>query len=815
MTDLRLAIRSLARAPIFAATAILTIALGVGATTAVFSVVYGVLYRPLPYPRADRLVAIWATKAPDPSIGARAAARVFVGTSLLNAWRRDVRCFEDIAGFRPNRFTLTGSGEPVRVEGAVATASFFNVLGQRPFLGRLFQVGEDEPGRDEVVVLGYAFWKEHFGGDRNVVGSTVRLDGLPHTIIGVLPEDARFPLQYTDRQPPLYTPMSHEFTPKARFSVLLCVARLKAGKTVAAAQAEMTAAMRHLAATTMPNYRGRGAWVTPLAGQSVDTMQGTERGLLILWGATFCVLLIGCVNVANLLLVRAAARHRELAIRAALGAGRWRVVRQVIVESLTLSTAGGLAGVLVAAWGSDLLVALMPRGLFPRIEDVHLDLPVLVFAVAASLVAGLLASLTPAWDALRRDSSGRLAEALKEGHRAGTGGQGARLLRRGLVTAEVVLAMVLLVGAGLLTRTYAGLMQVDLGVRPEHTLTFGLDLPAARYAAPGARLAFIAEVLARLRAIGGAQATGATDALPVLSWLPQAGIAIDGQALADDGPTVSRTAVSDGFFEAAGVALVSGRLFNARDVQPDVAIVNRAFVRRFWPNASRDGGDALGRIIRLPDGTRRIVGVVGDVRYRGPDGDLSPIVYVPFSSSPGERLAIVLRSANDPTRLATAVRAAVHAADADLPLDDLQTLEHTLAEVVAPQRFRVAVIGAFAVLALALAVVGLYGVVAQSVTQRTQEIGIRLALGAGRGRIIRLVLNEALLMVGLGIVGGVTASVAATRTLASFLFGVTPTDVATYTVVALTMVVVGTLACVMPARHASAIDPVVALRDEG
>jgi predicted permease len=818
MIELRLALRSLLRVPVFTAAVVVTIALGVGATTAVFSVVYGVLYRPLPYPQADRLVALWGTRprnpnAPDQSVEAAAAGRIFVANTLLDVWRRDARAFEDIAGFRDRRFTITGSGDPVRVEGEVTTASFFNVLGLRPLVGRVFGPGEDQPGRDEVVVLGHAFWTDHFGGDRDIIGRTVRVDGRPHTVVGVLGADARLPLQYTTRQPAFYTPMSHEFTPDAPFSVLLAVARLKPGMTPAVAQAEMTAVMRHHTETT-GWYRGRGVSVMPLSGEVVETASGTRAGLLILLAATGCVLLIGCVNVANLLLVRAATRSRELALRRALGAGRWRVIRQMMVESFILSTSGGLAGLLLAAWCTDLLVALMPLDLFPRIEEVHVDATVLAFGLAASLVVGLLAGLAPAWHAIGRDRRGALADALKDSQRAGAGGRGTRLLRRGLVTLEVVLAMVLLVGAGLLARTYVGLMEVDLGIRPERTLTFQLAPLPARYAKGDQRAALAADTLARLRAIGGVQAAGLVESLPIRSWVAEARVAVDGRPLDEHAPTVSVNRASDGFFEAAGVSLVSGALFGPRDTASDIAVVNHAFVRRFWPNASASAADVAGRTVRVRDTTYRIAGVVGDVKYRGPEGRSSELVYLPFSTSSSGRFAVILRTTGDPAAAMPEVRTAMRGVDPDLPLEQVQTLEQVLAETVAPQRFRLAVVGGFAGLALALAMVGLYGVIAQSVAQRTQEIGIRLALGAGQARIVRMVLKEGLLLSGLGVAGGIVVSLGATRVLSSFLFGVTPTDRATSTAVALALLAVAAAASLVPARRASAIEPVVALRNE-
>ncbi len=833
MTDLRLAIRTFARAPVFAATIILTVALGVGATTAVFSVIDGVLYRPLPYPDPDRLVAVWKTvprnpNARDAEIDAFISVRAFVSDGLLRSWQREARCFESIGGYAPERFAVTAGGEAQDVEGALVTSGLFKALGARPLLGRLFHPEDDPPAQTNVVVLGYGYWKERFGGDPNVVGKVFRVDGAPHVVVGVLPGDFHLVIQFGTRDPALYAPMGHQYKPGLAFAIMPgTVARLKRGITPAAAQAEMTAVMRHLAATDR-YMRGNGAFVVPLHGEAVETSEGTGHGLLILLAATICVLLIACANVANLLLVRASTRHRELAVRAAMGAGRWRIIRQMIVESLVLSVAGGLLGLLFAAWGTDVLLTLMPANFFPRREDVRVDAHVLVFGLAVSIAAGVLAGLAPAWYALGRDRRGTLADAIKDGHRSGGGGRGARFVRRALVAAEVVVAMVLLVGAGLLARTYVGVLAVDLGVRPERLLTFHLSFASPRYSAAEARTAFVDDLLARFRSTSGVQAAGASSCLPLYSWLSASTpVGVDGHPVDDRAPTVSTNAVTDGFFETAGVSLAAGRFFRAEDMHADVAIVNRTLARQLWPGRADDPAGALGRTLTIPRqkgirvgprpeaaGAYRIVGVVGDVKYAGPKGRTDPMVYVPFASNPTDLVGIEVRTAGDPMMLAPAARSLVRSLDADMTLQNVQSAEDVLATTVAPPRFRAVVIGTFALLALVLAIVGLYGVVAQSVVQRTQEIGIRLALGASQRRIARMVLTEAVALTTVGVIAGVVISLGASRVLSSFLFGVTPADATTYALVAFALIAVAVVACLMPARRASAINPIVALRNE-
>ncbi len=812
--ELRHSVRSFRRSPGFTAVAIVTLALAIALTTSIFSLVEAVLLRDLPYREPDRLVALWATRprnpcAADKQMDARVSGRIFVANSLLDVWRRGSTSFEDVAGFRDRSFTVATRSEPRRVSGAVTTASFFRVLGLRPLLGRAFAAGEDVPGRDEVVVLGHAFWRDAFGADRTIVGRSIRVDGRPHTVVGVLGPDARIPLQYGSRLPALYTPMSHEFAPGAPFSILLGVARLKPGVTRAAAQAELTSVMRRYSADT-GRYRTSGVNVASLADEVVETAAGARSGLLTLFAAIACVLLMACVNVANLLLVRATGRHHELAVRMALGAGRWRIIRQMVIESLLLSTAAGAVGLLLAVWTVTTLVATMPAAMFPRIEEVRIDGAVLAFAVAASLVAGLLASIAPAWYATGRDCGSWLPDWLRH-HQGQATTAGARLLRRGLVTLDIGLATVLLVGAGLLGRTYVGLADVDLGVRPDHALTFRLAPSAERHPTAAARLALAEAVLTRLRGIPGVTAAGAAESVPILSWLPEVRIAIGPGPADERARDVGVNRVSPGFFEAAGVPIEAGRAFDRDAASAPAAVVSRSVARR---QAAAAGADVVGQFLRIDEKSYPVVGAVGDVRYRGPERGPADVVYLPFASSTANELSFVVRTAGPPEDALPAVRAAVHASDPDLPVDDLQTMEALRADVVAPQRFRFALIGLFAGMALLLAVIGLYGVIVQSVSERTREIGVRVALGAARGRIISMVLGEALLLAGLGLAIGIPAALAATRVLSSVLVGVTTFDRFSYAVVAAGLLAVAALAAFLPARRASAIDPVRALRAE-
>jgi predicted permease len=767
VNELRQAIRTLGRAPAFTLTAVLTIALGIAASTAVFSVVYAVLYRPLPYPDADRLVAVWQTRPANPQSNfeheAFLADHAFISDSLLRSWQENAHCFEDIGGYSWQRFSVLAGGEVERVEGIVASSSFLKVLGVRPLYGRLMRPEDDR--QDDVAVLGHAFWKQQFAGDPNVVGRTIVVDGSPHAVIGVLPANFHMAVQFGGSSPALLTPLAHQYTPQAPFAIMPgAVARLRRNVSVGAAQAEMTAVMLHLA-ETRPSLRGRGVSVVPLSGQAVETAPGTRQGLLILLAATGCILLIACVNVTNLLLVRATTRQRDLGVRMALGAGRLKIIGQGVSESLLLALGGGALGLLTAAWATSLLVALVPKDMFPRIDEVRLDWHVLAFGTAASAVAGLLAGSARVWYILSQDRRGTLADALRDGYRSGRGGRGARVSQRALVVAEVALAMVLLVGSALLARTYFGLVSTDLGIRPAGVLTFHVTLGPSKYPNDQSRASFVDEVLTRLRHVAGVQSAGAGTSLPLGSWMSESTtVRVGGTAGGARDLRVAVNPVTDGFFETAGIALESGRLFEAADQRRrDAAIVNRSFVRAVWPNASSHGTEAIGHAIRLGERVYTIVGVVGDVKYEGPAGHSHELVYVPFAASTTEFVSFLVHSGSDTVGLIADARGAVQATDADMAIDSPSSLEQIMATLVAPPRFRFAAISAFGLVALALAFVGLYGVIAQSVAARTQEIGVRLALGAGRQRIIGMVLREGLALAVVGVALGVGASLALAR----------------------------------------------------
>jgi predicted permease len=731
-------------------------------------------------------------------------------TSGLEAWRNDNRVFEDIAGFSPLEASVTGDGEPERVQGLVASSSLFATLGVSPGLGRAFTAEEDTPGQDEVVVLSHGLWMRRFAGDPSVLGRPVRIDGLPHTVVGVMPRSFSFILPNIAREPDVIVPIPHSYRDDRKWSLVMTVARLKDGVTIASAQADMSALVKRMAESNR-RYRTRDANVVPFAN---EIARDSKLALLVLFGASGCVLIIGCVNVANLLLVRAAGRSRELAIRTALGAGRWRLTRQVVTESVALACVGGGAGLVLAYWGTALLVTTVPKDLFPRIDDVRVDLVVFAFGFGVSLLVGLIAGVAPAWHTLAWDRRGALNRMLTDTPRTSSLSRGHRVTGRALVTVQVATAMVLLVGAGLLAETYFRITRVDLGINPDRVLTFGLTLPPARYKTPESVLALEEGLLSRLGGLPGVQAVGLTNSLPVQAgMLASMTVRAEGQPVSDVHESVSVRTVSPGFFRAAGVRLAYGRVLTAKDASADVAVVNRVLVGRFWPSAAT-GPEPLGR--KLLVGTRwcTIVGVVEDVRYSGPDRRAEQEAYVPLAFWPMQYVSTLVRTTGDPMALADLSRQVVRAIDPDLPVQDVRTMDMVVSESVAAQRFRFVLIGVFAGVALVLAVIGLYGVIAQSVAQRTREMGIRMALGASRPAIVRMVLTEGLVVVGVGVGVGIAVSVAATRVLAKFLFGVTPIDPPTFAMVAVGFAVLAAAAIYGPARRATKSDPASVLRTE-
>ena len=804
-SDLQYAARNIRKKPLFHLIVVLTLALGIGANAAIFTVVNAVLLQPLPYPDPERLMMVW-THNP------RQGFDKDVGTyPNFDDWRRGSRSFERMSAYSGTSVTLTGRGDPAQIRGARVTHEFFETLGTMPVRGRGFAPQEGQAGGERVVVLSHGLWTRRFGGDTSVVGQSVVLSGISHQVLGVMSAEFDYP-DDAELWLPLAPVGDYASLFKSRGSYWLTViGRLKPGATQAAAQAELDA----IAATLerqYPTNAGIGVRLVPLHEELVGDV---KRPLLILLGAVSFVLLIACANVANLLLTRAATRGRELAIRAALGAGRLRLLRQMLTESLLLGTLGGAAGLVLAIWAVDVLRALAPAEL-PRLTNVAVDAPVLAYAAVASLFTSLLFGIVPALHVSRRDTTGRLTEG---GRTAVDGARGGRL-RGALAVGELAVALVLLLGAGLLIRSFIALNNQDPGFATRGVLAMRLQLPAAKYPESAQVAAFHAQVIERLRALPGVQSAAAGTSL-LLSRLPNsASISIEGRPPLPPGAQdipVPYDSVTPEFFDTLQIPLLRGRIFTRGDSpesQP-VAMVNEAFVRRFFA-----GEDPVGRRLTFGDGTaantrwQTIVGVVADTRRGGFDREPWAEVYFPMPQAPDRRVFAFVRTAGDPSAVIGAAQAAVWSIDRDQAIVSTRTVPELLAQREANRRFTTLLLAVFAGAALVLAIIGIYGVIAYSTAQRTQEIGIRMALGADRASVLRMVLAGGLRIAAAGLTLGVLGALALTQVLSGLLFGVTARDPSTFVIVSGALLLVSLAACWIPARRAMRVEPVMALRGE-
>lgn len=798
--DLRFAIRCLLRNRGFTAAAVAALALGLGANTAIFSVVDAVLLRPLPYADSSRLVVIWETQRNldynqfvDPN-AVRAMRHWLATNGDFARWSERNRTFDALAGWSPFRLNMSGAGEPRRMEAAAVTPDFFRLFGARTILGRGFLPQEDRPGDDRVIVLSHAFWQRAFASDRGVIGHMVQVDGVPHQIIGVVAPGFHPVLPGLEKNPECYVTMSHTLQgERFKFTVFQSAGRLRPGITLAQAQADMSAIAAGLEKEKPRTNKGKGVELTPLAE---EVSHDARPAMVVLLGAVGCVLLICCANVANLLLARATARQKELSMRAMLGASRVRLVRQLLTESVLLAFIGGIAGVLFARWCLALLVAAMPAGMLPRTAEMTVDLRAFGFAFALALLTGLLFGILPALNATR-------VRSMKEGRR----------LRGALVVIEVALTLVLLTGSGLLIRTFLSLRSVDLGFHPDRVVTAGLTLPKAKYPAMPHRARFIEEIVSRVQRIPGVEAAAVTNSVPVAngSVVSLGGIEIEG--VNPNAAAAYRTVTTD-YFRIMGIPLKRGRLLTDADRGGSALIVNEAFVRRYWPHEPPNSAEPLGRRVKWDRAPATIVGVVGDIKFEGAKSEASAEMFVPYTLNLFENLALVLRSNAPVSRIAPALRAAVLSVDRDQPLERIATMDVLLDEDLATPRFHMVLIGAFAALALMLAGVGIYGVTAYSVAQRRREIGIRMALGASGSNVLGSVMWPAGLQALAGVVVGIVGALGATRVLAGFLFGVKPVDPLTFGLVSVLLVIVSLVAAAVPARRAIQVDPMVVLRWE-
>ena len=818
LEDARLALRRLLKAPGFTSLVVVTLGLGIGANTAAFGVVGGAFFGwSRTYERASELVMVWQRKGDD---------RWSPTPADFRDWQARSSAFAGLAAYHYRTVNVSGGGEAQRASAAYVSPPMFGLLGVKPLLGRGFQPGEDEWGRHRVVVLSEGRWRRAFGADRSVIGRELRVDGEPRRVIGVMPAGTWFSATPVE----LWLPMAFapgDPTNDRNSHYLVVVGRLRRGTTLEHARTDMDTLARQLE-REYPQNDGLGTAVIPLR----DAVLGDVRpALLLLMAAVGLVLLAACANVANLLLARAAGRRREFAVRLALGAGRRRLVRQLLTESLLLSLAGGALGLLLASWGGDLAAALVPR--LPRLAEtgIALDGPVLLFAVSISVLTGVLFGLAPALHA----SSGNLAETLAEGGRGGSGGRRAGRARSALVVSELALAALLLAGAGLLIRSFIRLQSVDPGVRNGSLLTVSLSLPESKSLDDPYLRYFFEQVIERVEALPGVEAAGVSSHRPLGGGGMSRHFAIEGapppRTLADV-PTVSARQESARSLRALGVPLVKGRLFGEQDDErsPRVAVVNQTLARRFFP-----GEDPIGRQIlleapeavlapgQLPPGGRwarwTVVGIVGDVRYSGLAEPPEAVAYVPYrqrtKQMPWAPSYLIVRSSRgDVSTLVPSIRREVAAVDADEAVGGVLSLDELMRAALGPARVNAAVMGVFAGAALLLAVLGVYGVLSYSVKQRRREIGIRMALGARGADVVRLVVGQGLRLVAVGVTLGVAAALALGRGMAGLLFGVQPADPATLAAVACVLGVTAVGASYLPARRASRVDPVAVLRQD-
>jgi putative ABC transport system permease protein len=810
LQDLRFGARALVRRPGFALVAVVTLALGIGANTAIFTVIDAALLRSLPYGEPSRLVHLWETKRSRDFEQREASYPDF------QDWRSESGdVFEGVAGYARRQFTLYTNGEAVRASGASVTSNFFDLLGVRAASGRAFVAGEDAPDAARAAVISHGLWLRRFGGDAGVVGRSVALDGEGYTIVGVMPAGFEFA---TLGEVDVWTPLrpTPDLAARRYMHWLHAFARLKEGVTLDAARARMDAVGARIEREDPAAHAGTGLRVVPLQEEVAGPVRPV---LMLLLGAVGLVLLIACANVANLLLARSTSRRREMAVRAALGASRWRIARQLLTESVLLSAAGGAAGLVLALWGVDLLVAAIPAAQLaqmPYLRNLTLNADVLLFASALSLATGVLFGTAPALAASRADLQG----AMKEGGRSSVSRRPARV-RDLLVVSEVALALVLLVGAGLLLKSLAAMLRVDPGFDARGLLTLRIALPPARYSEDEQAARFHAELLRRVSSLPGVRGAAETSNLPLAGEGGTGTPTVVGRSAPESdavGESHLRT-VSANYFDVMGVPLVKGRAFGERDTSsaPGVLLVNKTFAERVFP-----GEDPVGRRVAFKWTADRppyeIVGVVGDEKVTSLDARTTPVIYFHEQQSPDSSAALVVRAAEgtSPDALASAVRGEVRAIDGEVPVFAVQTLERMVggSRATFMRRYPAYLTGVFACVALLLALVGIYGVMSYTVAQRTHEIGLRVALGA-RGRdVIRLVVGKGMSLAALGLALGVAASLALTRLMTGLLFEVSAADPTVYALVSLLLAAIALAACLAPARRAMKVDPLEALRHE-
>ena len=804
--DARFALRVLRRSPAFTAAAVLTLALGIGANTAIFSVIDAALLRPLPYPQPDRIVKVYG--------GVSTGERDTLSPATFLDFRRQTRAFDHLAAFRQSPFNMTGQDRPERIKGAVVTPDFFGVMGVPARLGRTLAAGLDKPGAPRTVVLSYALWQRRYAGSPDVLGRQMVLDGEPRTVVGVMPPYFQYPPQAELWTAARFAVPEHVLRPTVDESNVRdtyyfdTIGRVRAGLSLAQARGEANAIARRL---KQQYGSDEGASTVALIPLHDDLVAPTRPALIVLLAAVALLLLIACANVANILLARGAARQKEIAVRTALGAGRARLARQFLTESVLLAVAGVGLGIALAYAALPALRAVTPSDTMAS-ATIAVDSRVLVFTTLVSLACGILFGLFPALHL----SGAALDSMLKEGSRGSSGGVGAHRTRSVLVVSEVALAAVLLIGAGLLIRSFSRLLSVAEGFRPERVLSFQLSLPQARYPAAADRARFTSRALESIAALPGVDSAAAISRLPLNPGASTRSVDIKGRTSAADDAAPDYLVVTPGYFRSMGIRLAGGRAFTERDGPgaPLAVIVNQSMARYFWP-----GRNPLGEFVKV-DGCGKenewcqVVGVVEDVRQRSLDQRPPAALYVPYATDPWPFMTFVVRTRTDPAAAASAIQDAIHFVDKDEPLYGVRTMDQVVSESRSPRRVRMLLLSLFAALALALACVGIYGVMAYSVAERAHEIGIRMALGAERKDVLSLVVGQGLRLALAGLAVGLLLAAGLSRFLSSILFGIATTDLPTFAGVSVLLVVLAAAASYLPAWRAARLDPVTSLRSQ-
>lgn len=804
LRDIRYGIRSLLKRPGFTAIAVITLALGIGANTTIFSTVDALLLHPFSFPNQDRLVVVWEQNR---SLG---YVRGSVAPGNFTEWRDQNQVCEQLVAIQQKSFDISDGTHPERSPGYGVTYGFFEALGVKAARGRTLLPDDSEPGHEQVVVLKHSFWQQHFAGDPGIVGKTINLNRKQFTVVGVMPADFNYPYNAGEMWTPLVFDLEEQKDRGNHY--LRVIGLLKPGVTVAHAQSGLHDIAQRAQQQFPETNSGRDASVVTLTD---DAVRGARTGVPILMGAVVFVLLIACANVANLLLVRAASRERETAVRLALGARRSDVIRQALTESALLGLLGGALGLLISIWA----IAALARGIpedysrfIPGWGRLGINFTVLAFTFGLSMLAGMVAGLAPVWHSTRTN----LNEALKAGGRSDSGTSSHNRLRSVLVVSEVALSLVLLIGAGLMVRSFVEMLRADLGIKPENVLALQISLPRDSYEDKSKKLAFYDQLLARVGVLPGVVRAGAVNIVPFSSGDNSSTFQIIGQPPFPQGrePDAQVRVTTPDYFDAIGTGLRRGRLFNAQDDAnaTRVVLINEAFARRFLPSQ-----EPIGQRLNFGGGekeTQEIIGVVADVKNDDLDEAVDPIAYSPYAQNPWWTMSLVIRGTQDPTRLASAVRSEVQALDPNLPVSNIKPVRQMIDERISPKRLMTYILGVFALIALLLASIGIYGVMSYAITQRTREIGVRMALGAQAVDVLKLVIKNGMTMALVGVAIGLAGAFALTRLLANLLFKVSPTDVATFAAVSVSLIVVALMACYVPARRATKVDPLVALRYE-